>query len=55
MDFRGLHSDIVNEIRGLGLSRHLIFFEAVLLENPTWVRTNLSAQDLLWVLDLVSL
>lgn len=29
VDIRGLHSDIVNEIRGLALSSHLTFFEVV--------------------------
>ena len=55
LDIRGLHSDIVNEIRGLDLSRHLTFFDAVLLASLTLGRTNLSAEDLLWALDLVSL
>jgi len=55
MDIRGLHPNIVNEIRGLVLSRHLSLFEAPLLENITLGRTNLSTEDLLWVLDLVGL
>ncbi len=54
IDIRDLHSDVVNGIRGLVLSRHLSLFESSIFENITLRQENHSTEDLLWALDFIN-
>ncbi len=55
VDVRDLHPNILNQARGLVLTRHLTLFDSTLIENITLERDNLSPDDLLWALELVGL